>query len=108
VITDRLEVGPGAGTASAFIEIKEVLGNRLQTRRKIVDSPGSVPLCNSTLYKTGENAGNKQVFLTPGLGFGRMRLGKNLRFSSAAGMQIAATRFHTYNHRWMFSTRVSF
>jgi len=63
---------------------------------------------NSTLYKTGENAGDKQVFLTPGLGFGRMRLGKNLRFSSAAGMQIAATRFHTYNHRWMFSTRVSF
>jgi len=63
---------------------------------------------NSTFYETGKNAGDKQVFLTPGLGFGRIRLGKNLRFSSAAGMQIAATRFHTYNHRWMFSTRVSF
>ena len=63
---------------------------------------------NSTFYQTGKNADDKQVFLTPGLGFGRIRLGRNLRFSSAAGMQIAATRFHTYNHRWMFSTRVSF
>ena len=63
---------------------------------------------NSTFYKTGKNAGDKQVFLTPGLGFGRIRLGRNLRFSSAAGMQIAATRFHTYNHRWMFSMRASF
>jgi hypothetical protein len=63
---------------------------------------------NSTFYTTGKNADDKQVFLTPGLGFGRIRLGRNLRFSSAAGMQIAATRFHTYNHRWMFSTRVSF
>jgi hypothetical protein len=24
------------------------------------------------------------------------------------GVQIAATQFHTYNHRWMISTRVSF
>jgi len=63
---------------------------------------------NSTFYKTGKNAGDKQVFLTPGFGFGRIHLGRNLRLSSAAGMQIAATRFHTYNHRWMFSTRVSF
>jgi hypothetical protein len=63
---------------------------------------------NSTFYTTGKNSGDKQVFLTPGLGFGRIRLGRNLRFSSAAGMQIAATRFHTYNHRWMFSMRASF
>ena len=63
---------------------------------------------NSTFYKTGKYAGDKQVFLTPGIGFGRIRLGRNLRFSAAAGMQIAATRFHTYNHRWMFSTRFSF
>jgi hypothetical protein len=63
---------------------------------------------NSTFYKSGKNAGEKQVFLTPGLGFGRMRVGRKLRFSSAAGMQIAATRFHTYDHRWMFSERLSF
>jgi hypothetical protein len=63
---------------------------------------------NSTFYKTGPNAGDKQVFLTPGLGFGRVRLRKGFRFSSAAGLQIAVTKFHTYDHRWMFSERVSF
>lgn len=63
---------------------------------------------NSTFYKTGPNAGGKQVFLTPGLGFGRMRLRKGFRFSTAAGLQIAVTKFHTYDHRWMFSERISF
>lgn len=63
---------------------------------------------NSTLYKTGPHAGDKQVFLTPGLGFGRVRLGGRFRLSSAAGMQIAATQFHSYNHRWIFSERLSF
>jgi len=63
---------------------------------------------NSTFYRTGVNAGDTQVFLTPGLGFGRIRLGRGFRFSSAAGMQIAVTTFHTYDHRWMFSERISF
>lgn len=63
---------------------------------------------NSTFYQTGRNSGAKQLFLTPGLGFGRVHLNRRLRFSSAAGMQIAATRFHTYNHRWIFSERLSF
>jgi hypothetical protein len=63
---------------------------------------------NSTFYKTGTNAGDKQVFLTPGLGFGRVRLRRGFRFSSAAGLQIAVTKFHTYDHRWMFSERISF
>jgi hypothetical protein len=63
---------------------------------------------NSMFYKTGTNAGDKQVFLTPGLGFGRVRLRRGFRFSSAAGMQIAVTKFHAYDHRWMFSERISF
>ncbi len=63
---------------------------------------------NSTFFKAGKNDGEKQAFLTPALGFGRVRLGKRFRFSSAAGLQIAATRFHTYNHRWIFSERFSF
>ena len=63
---------------------------------------------NSTFYRTGPHAGRKQVFLTPGLGFGRVRVRGRFRFSSAAGMQIAATPFHTYNHRWIFSERLSF
>lgn len=63
---------------------------------------------NSTFYTTGKYAGEAQLFLTPGLGFGRAHLAGRFRVSSAVGMQIAATQFHTYNHRWMFSTRVSF
>lgn len=63
---------------------------------------------NSTFYQTGTNAGDKQVFLTPGLGFGRVRLRKGFRFSTAGGLQIAVTKFHTYDHRWMLSERISF
>jgi hypothetical protein len=63
---------------------------------------------NSTFYETGKYAGDKAVFLTPGVGFGRVHLGSDLRFSSAVGVQIATTRFHTYNHRWMYSLRLSF
>ena len=63
---------------------------------------------NSTFYTAGKNSGANQVFLTPGLGFGRVHLVNRFRFSSAIGMQIAATRFHTYNHRWIFSERFSF
>lgn len=63
---------------------------------------------NFTFYKTGPHSGETQAFLTPGLGFGRIRLRRGFRFSSAAGMQIAVTRFHTYDHRWMFSERLSF
>lgn len=63
---------------------------------------------NSTFYTTGKNAGGKQAFLTPGLGFGRVHLGRRFRFSSALGIQTAITQFHTYNHRWIFSERFSF
>jgi hypothetical protein len=63
---------------------------------------------NSTFYTTGKSAGETQVFLTPGLGFGRTHLAGRFRVSSAVGVQIAVTHFQTYNHRWMFSTRVSF
>ena len=63
---------------------------------------------NTTFFLAGKNAGQTQVLLTPGLGFGRIRLWRALKFSAAAGTQIAATRFHTYNHRMIFSVRYSF
>ena len=62
---------------------------------------------NSTFYETGRYARNTQLFLTPGVGFGRAHFAGRFRFSSALGMQIAATRFHTYDHRLMLSTRLS-
>lgn len=63
---------------------------------------------NSTFFQEGKSAGDKQTFLTPGLGFGRVRLYRGLRFSMAGGLQIAVTRFHTYDHRWMLSVRFPF
>lgn len=63
---------------------------------------------NSTFFEEGTSAGETQTFLTPGLGFGRVRLFHGLRFSIAGGAQIAVTRFHTYNHRWMLSVRFPF
>jgi hypothetical protein len=63
---------------------------------------------NSTYFEQGPNAGKTQTFLTPGLGFGRVRLFRGLRFSTAAGMQIAVTSFHTYDHRGMLSVRFPF
>jgi len=63
---------------------------------------------NATFYETGKFSGQRQLFLTPGLGFGRVHLNRRFRFSAAVGMQIAATEFHTYNHRWIVSQRISF
>ena len=63
---------------------------------------------NSTFYEQGPNSGGSQTFLTPGVGFGRVRLIGGLRFSMSAGMQIAVTHFHTYNHRGMLSIRFPF
>lgn len=63
---------------------------------------------NSTFFEQGTSAGQTQTFLTPGLGFGRVRLIDRLRFSIAGGIQIAVTRFHTYDHRWMLSVRFPF
>jgi hypothetical protein len=63
---------------------------------------------NSTFYTTGKYAGETQIFLTPKLGFGPVHFAGRFRLSSAVGVQIAATQFKTYNHRWLFSTRVSF
>jgi hypothetical protein len=63
---------------------------------------------NATFYESGKYAEKKQVFLTPGLGFGRVRLHGRLALSLGAGVQIAATQFHTYNHRVIVSLRLPF
>jgi hypothetical protein len=68
---------------------------------------------NATFYKGGSNDGKAQEFLAPGLIVGKCALHPSdpksrpgLAFG--AGMQIAASRFHTYNHslvltaRWLF------
>ncbi len=63
---------------------------------------------NSTFYKGGDNDGKKQVFLTPGLVAGRFPLHNRVGLTVGAGMQIAATRYHSYNHALIFTARLPF
>jgi hypothetical protein len=68
---------------------------------------------NATFYKGGTNDGKTQEFLTPGLIVGKCALHPSDPKSRpglavGAGMQIATSRFHSYNHglvmtaRWIF------
>ncbi len=63
---------------------------------------------NSEYWSGGILDGKKQVFLTPGLVLGSLPLAERLRFSIGAGVQIAVTQFHQFNHRWILSVRFPF
>ena len=63
---------------------------------------------NSTFWSGGALDGKKQVFLTPGLVLGGFPLAERLHLSFGTGVQIAVTRFHQYNHRWVVSVRFPF
>jgi hypothetical protein len=63
---------------------------------------------NSTFWPNGARSGKNQVFLTPGLVAGRFHLCKRTGLTFGAGMQIAATRFHTYNHNLILTVRLPF
>jgi len=60
---------------------------------------------NSTFWSGGTLDGKKQVFLTPGLVLGGFPLAERLHLTIGGGVQIAATQFHQYNHRWILSVR---
>ncbi len=63
---------------------------------------------NSEYWSGGILDGKKQVFLTPGLIFSGFPLAERLHLSFGAGVQIAVTQFHQYNHRWILSVRFPF
>ena len=63
---------------------------------------------NSTFYHNGPNAGREQVFLTPGVVFGKFSIWRRLGATVGAGVQIATTHFHTYNHGWILTMRLPF
>jgi hypothetical protein len=63
---------------------------------------------NSTFYKGGDNDGKKQVFLTPGLVAGRFPIHNRVGLTLGAGMQIAASQYHAYNHALVFTARLPF
>ena len=61
---------------------------------------------NSIAFKGGPNNGKKQVFVTPGVLIGRLRLTRLMGFTFGVGMQIAASQYHSYNHALLFSVRL--
>lgn len=63
---------------------------------------------NSTIWANGKNDGKKQVFLSPGLVVGKFHLSNRVGVALGAGVQIAATEFHTYEHNWVTSIRFPF
>lgn len=63
---------------------------------------------NATYFKGGDNDGKTQEFLTPGLMLGRFPLHNRVGATFGAGMQIATSRFHAYNHALIFTGRIPF
>jgi hypothetical protein len=67
---------------------------------------------NASFYHGGPNDGRRQNFVTPGLMLSKFKLERDLRNRLAlvvgGGMQISTTRFHTYNHAVVISTRMLF
>lgn len=67
---------------------------------------------NATFYHGGPNDGRKQDFVTLGMMLNGIKLAGaeagRMSLSVGAGMQIATTHFHTYNHALILSTRVNY
>jgi hypothetical protein len=68
---------------------------------------------NMTHYSGGKNDSKTQNFLTPGITFSKFKFypadAKSRQgFACGAGMQIATSHFHTYNHNLVFTARYIF
>jgi hypothetical protein len=68
---------------------------------------------NATFYKGGTNDGKTQEFITPGMIVGKCafhptepKARPGIAFG--AGMQIATSKFHTYNHNLVMTARLIF
>jgi hypothetical protein len=68
---------------------------------------------NSTYFFGGKNDGKKQNFLTPGIVFHKFKFHPSddqsrIGVAFGAGMQIATSQFHTYNHELAITSRFIF
>jgi len=62
---------------------------------------------NTTYYHAGPNDGKIQNFVTPGI-VGRYSLHKRIGLTMGAGMQIATSQYHSYDHALVFTARMPF
>lgn len=63
---------------------------------------------NSTFWTNGSLAGDKQVFLSPGLIAGKFHVWKRLGVTVGGGVQIPVTHFHTVDRTYLTSVRFPF
>ncbi len=63
---------------------------------------------NSSFIKGGPNDGKKQSFIMPGVLTGRFPVHNRVGLTLGAGMQIAATHYHSYDHALIFTARIPF
>jgi len=63
---------------------------------------------NSTFFVDGPLSGNKETFLTPSLITGPFQIAERLHFAAGLGVQIAASHFHRYDHRLIWTMRFPF
>ena len=63
---------------------------------------------NSTFFVNGPLSGNKETFLTLGLITGPFQIAERLHFATGFGVQIAASHFHRYDHRLIWTMRFPF
>ncbi len=118
-ISPTLAVGKGFGpfdvqsTAGATLPVANTnkLGRPIawNTAVQFKASPNWWPEVefNSTFYEGGPNDGKIQNFVTPGI-VGRWKLRNRLGVTLGAGIQIATSEFHSYNHGLVFSARMPF
>ena len=62
---------------------------------------------NTTYFKGGPNDGKVQNFVTPGI-LGRFPLHHRIGLTMGAGMQIATSEYHSFNHGLIFTARMPF
>jgi hypothetical protein len=63
---------------------------------------------NYTYWPDGSNEGRNQLFLTPGIIFGRFPIWKRLRLVAGLGYQVAVTRHPLFHNNLIFTMRFPF
>jgi hypothetical protein len=123
-ITPTICAGKGFGRFDVQTTLGAVLpaSNTTQLGRPIVwNSVGQYHLykwfwpeieSNATFYHGGPSDGRPQNFVTPGLMLSKFKLRQESRsrpaFVFGGGMQVATTRFHSYNHGLAVTSRLLF
>jgi hypothetical protein len=121
----------GGGKGFGSFDVQSTIGATLPTGNPAITASGRLVLwntvaqyrigklfwpeieSNATFYKGGANDSKTQEFITPGIIIGKCALHPSVPKSRpglafGAGVQIATSQFHTYNHelaltaRWIF------